>query len=241
MNETFNHYFRLRKISDVHKQLTLKSPKRLQAVREECGDLSESVKGVRCSLYFPEGRQRAELPTDGDSSLELVHRLMVMKPSEDEVRVTELLPESPRQVSHNVGQPIDTKPSRNIFKTFSNKPKYLAPINTRTANRNLEPLLNFSRVISTNHSCERTPRESNFFSKAPRFPEPRFPEFSMEELPQKRTNERRRFEVMQSKDSYLLGLPGSGKSEENHHYKAVSISNFSIEEIVSQKRKEKLR
>lgn len=63
----------------------------------------------------------------------------------------------------------------------------------------------------------------------------------MDELPKKRTNQRRHFEVTQSKDSYVLGVQTALKSEDSSDYKAVSISNFTIEEIVSQKKKEKLR
>jgi hypothetical protein len=63
----------------------------------------------------------------------------------------------------------------------------------------------------------------------------------MEELPQKRTNQGRHFEVSQSKDSYVMSVQTGLKSEDSSDYKAVSISNFTIEEIVSHKKKEKLR
>jgi hypothetical protein len=63
----------------------------------------------------------------------------------------------------------------------------------------------------------------------------------MGELPNKRTHLRQNFEVTQSKDSFLMALPNVLKSVESTGFKAVSISNFSIEEIVSQKKKEKMR
>ena len=39
----------------------------------------------------------------------------------------------------------------------------------------------------------------------------------------------------------MMALPNVLKSVESSGFKAVSISNFSIEEIVSQKKKEKMR
>lgn len=73
MNETFNHYFRLRKISNVHKRRNIKSPLKLQSVREECGEICDSVKGVRCALFQPDVKPRIDKRKEGDSSLELVH------------------------------------------------------------------------------------------------------------------------------------------------------------------------
>ena len=55
----------------------------------------------------------------------------------------------------------------------------------------------------------------------------------MEELPIKRTNHKRQFEVTQSKEALNIGMPNALESVDSTEYKAVSISNFTIEEIVS--------
>jgi hypothetical protein len=80
MNETFNHYLRLRKISHVHRRRNLRSPPKQVTFSEEfTSPMSDSVKGKRCVMFNPFARNYLERIERDNSSLELVQRLVHMK------------------------------------------------------------------------------------------------------------------------------------------------------------------